>query len=99
MVENLPLARRELLDPRVALLEHEHVQAAGWRDPNMEPAISMRKLELATAEYGHGYGSVLDPQVALKQRARGRGRELDHALAGAEDDAACFVARSLLDGR
>src|SRR5439155_27335784 len=42
MLEDLPLAHRELFDPRVALVEHEHVQAAGLRDPNVEPAISMR---------------------------------------------------------
>ena len=51
MLEDLPLARRELFDPRVALVEHEHVQAVGLRDPNVEPAISMRQPELATSEH------------------------------------------------
>jgi Pentapeptide repeats (9 copies) len=50
--EDLPFACRQLLDPDMALIEHEYAQRAGTRDPNMEPAISARNQELALAEDG-----------------------------------------------
>jgi hypothetical protein len=59
-VENLPLARRELLDPGVALIEHEHVQAAGLRESNVESTVSMREHQPATAEDTWGHASLFD---------------------------------------
>ena len=66
VLEDLPLARCQPLDARVALVEHEHVQAARASDPQVQAAIGPGELELAASEQVLGYASVLDPEIALQ---------------------------------
>ena len=50
LLEYLTLARGELLDACVALLEHQQVQVARLRDSNLERPVAVPQCELPPSE-------------------------------------------------
>lgn len=97
VAENLALARGQLLDTDVSLVEEHDVDPGSQRDADVQAGTVALREELAAGEQPRGQ-SALDPQLARKQRPRGGRRVLDHASARAQDDEIPLTASAVLDG-